>query len=153
MKYKVNVLMILAGILLAAPFANADHTIGDLEGYWRSSIFPNDAGYLFRGLRQVGHDKYVVHHSRGACLGSGLIDLHSGKVRTVEVCPPNNGNEDRVFLNEWTITREHGHLRLNGGYWAKGSSQFREENLDKDLHHNEDEDDHDDAPAAGAPIK
>lgn len=120
--------------------AFADHRIEQLEGRWFSTLWPNGTEYYeFSGIRAEG-EQYLFQQTRnaagGLCLGTGMIDLHSGKVLSIEVCPARDGRE-RVFLNEWTIEVDHDDYHLRGGYYNKGSSEFKAENLDKDLHHNE----------------
>ena len=125
---------LLWGMIALSSAAIADHNIFQLEGEWYSSLFPASEHYVFTGLQPEG-GRYVIRHSRGACLGSGVLDTESGKIRTVEVCPPKPGEiEDRVFINNWQLVEEHEEIHLRGGYYFLGNSLFREENLDRDEH-------------------
>ena len=118
----------------------ADHTLSEFEGEWYSSIFPQSTRYMFYGLQAAGKLQYVIRHVRptpnGECVGSGIINLSSGHVRTVEVCPSRDGNpvNDSAFFAVWQLANEHGDLHLKGGYYGQGSATFHEENLDKEPH-------------------
>jgi len=116
-------------------FADHPHPVTELVGEWYSSIFPETTHYEFFGVKELKGDLFIVHHVRGNCTGSGLMNLETGSVRTVEVCPPRGaGQEELIFFNLWHIHNEHGDLHLKGGYYSQGSSQFRGEDLDKDVH-------------------
>lgn len=130
-----SILLIISMLFLSLN-VYADHSILELEGSWHSSLFPDTDHYEFKGINSLDDDKYLIHHTRGHCIGSGIFDLQSGVVRTIEICPPQNGSYlDSVFINEWQISVDHDDLHLAGGYWAKGSSRFRPEDLDKNHDH------------------
>lgn len=144
---RLTKLFVLATFMLSAN-AFADHRIEELQGQWFSTLWPNgNEFYEFTGLKPEGSN-YIFQQTRneaaGICVGSGVINLETGKVLSIEICPPTNGRE-RVFVNEWTIVIEHDKYHLRGGYYGKGSSNFAVENLDKKLHGDDgDSDDGDD---------
>jgi hypothetical protein len=144
-KMKVILFSVLA--ILGATPAFSDHSIEELQGKWESTLFPVGAGYIFHGVLQHGDYEYLFHQERGSCTGSGVINLVSGFVRSVEICPPRNGETDeRVYLNIWKMTTTDGQLHLLGGYYSEGSSTRNVENLYKldDDHGDDDEDHHED---------
>lgn len=117
----------------------ADHLISDLEGEWYSSIFAKSVRYTFSGVMPLDSGRYIFRYTRPigngtSCIGSGIIQLSTGKARAVEVCPPNAEGIERVFLAVWTLTNEHHELHLTGGYYNEGKSAFHDENLDKESH-------------------
>lgn len=126
--------------ILATANLFADHLISDLEGEWYSSIFPQSIRYTFYGVRPEGKARYVVRHIRpttnGECVGSGVLNLSSGHLRSVEVCPSKDGNpaNDTAFFASWHLVHEHEELHLKGGYYSEGSAAFQAENLDKEPH-------------------
>lgn len=121
--------------VLVGSVAFADHVIDELEGNWHSTLFNNNVHYLFHGIEPHGESQYLIHHVRGNCIGSGMLNLRTGYVRTVETCPSQRyiGEED-VYLNIWRLVGDHGQLHLDGGYYSAGSSTFKEEDLDKNHH-------------------
>ena len=120
----------------SASFAN--HLIEELEGEWYSSIFPQTVRYHFFGVMPLDNGRYMFRYTRptnvGDCIGSGVIQLLTGKARAVEVCPQRPDGTEPAFFAVWSLEEEHNDLHLKGGYYTEGSATFNNEDLDKDPH-------------------